>query len=341
MRYLVTGATGFVGSHIVDRLRDRGDAVRALVRQPRAAEDLRKRGVEVWSGDLSTAADLRAAVDGVDVVIHGAGVVDATALPRNVWEVNLGGTERLLAASAQVGLARFVHLSSIAVYGYVPPPVAEDAPKRPVGPYGESKWAAEQALWRYHADHRLPAVALRPCIIYGERDHLFLPRLLRICRMRAVPLPHGGRRILDLVYVSDVVDAALAAAVKDTAVGRSYNITDGEAYTYRDILLAYGQLTGRRPAILPFPGRAVVLALQMTLRLMQVSRIPEHWMSPLVGLRMGLRILGLDLHYAIDAARRDLGYAPRVGLMEGLHCALAWRLGQESGSGKQSEPARR
>jgi nucleoside-diphosphate-sugar epimerase len=334
MRYLVTGATGFVGSHIVDRLRDRGDAVRALVRQPRAAEDLRKRGVEVRPGDLSTAVDLSAAVDGVDVVIHCAGVVDATALPHNVWEVNLGGTERLLAASAQVGLARFVHLSSIAVYGYVPPPVAEDAPKRPVGPYGESKWAAEQALWRYHAAHRLPAVALRPCIIYGERDHAFSRGLLRRCRMRAVPLPKGGRRILDLVYVSDVVDAVLAAATQPTAVGRSYNITDGEAHTCRDILLAYGRIAGRRPAILPFPGRTAVLALQMMLRLMQVGRMPDSWMSPLVHLRIGLRILGLDLHYAIDAARRNLGYTPRVGLMEGLRRTLAWGLEQESEGGK-------
>jgi nucleoside-diphosphate-sugar epimerase len=244
-----------------------------------------------------------AAVDGVDVVIHCAGVVQVRGKHRDLWPVNVEATERLLEASVRAaGPSRFVHLSSVAVYGHTSPPMAEDAPKQPRGAYGRSKWAAEEALWRAHAEHGLPAVALRPCVVYGERDRHAWPSLARLSRMRLVPLPDGGARLFDLVHVSDVVEAALAAATAAPAVGHAYNLTDGEIHSYRDILDAFARFTGRRPAVVSIPGPLFRLGARL---------IPD------------LRTLGLDLHYAIDAARRDLDYRPRVGLSEGLGRMLA------------------
>jgi nucleoside-diphosphate-sugar epimerase len=179
--------------------------------------------------------------------------------------------------------------------------MAENAPKQPTGEYGKSKWAAEEVLWRHHAEHALPAVALRPCVVYGGRDRHAWPVLSRLARMRVVPLPRGGARLIDLVHVSDVVEAVLAAAREPVAAGRAYNITDGETHSYRDILTALGHLTGRRPAILAVPSLAWRLA----------GRVVE-----------AARALDLDLHYPIDAARRDLDYRPQVGLMEGLRRTL-------------------
>lgn len=306
MRYLVTGATGLVGSHVVERLRAAGDAVRAVVRRPDALEDLRRLGVDARSADLAAATDLAALVDGVDVIVHCAGVVQMEGRPRDLWAVNVEGTERLLAASAQAGLRRFVHLSSVAVYGAGPAPVGEEAPKRPQGAYGKSKWAAEQALWRYHSEGRVPGVALRPCAIYGGRDRHAWPILSRLARMRVVPLPSGGRRLLDLVHVSDVVDAVLAAASEPGAAGHAYNVTDGETHSYRDIFDAYARVAGRRPAIVPVPALLVTVAARIG------------------GLRR-VRAFALDLHYAIDAARRDLRYRPQVGLEEGLRRTLGTR----------------
>src|SRR5436309_2932276 len=115
MLYLVTGATGLVGSHVVERLRARGDAVRAAVRRPEALGELRRLGVDARSADLAAAADLSALVDGVDVIVHCAGVVQMEGRPRDLWAVNVEATERLLAAGAHPGLSRFVHLSSVAV----------------------------------------------------------------------------------------------------------------------------------------------------------------------------------------------------------------------------------
>lgn len=314
MRHLVTGATGLVGNRVVERLLARGDAVRALVLEPEAVVPLRERGVDVRPGDLGGTADLTAAADGVDTVIHCAGVVQANARRESLWAVNVEGTERLLAAVARVGGPRFVYVSSVGVYGHAPPPVAEDAPKQPVGAYAESKWAAEQAVWRYHAEKRLRAVAVRPCPIYGPEDRRITLAISRLGRLRVLPLPRSGRRLVALVYVSDVADAVVAAATVPAAVGNAYNVTDGGSHTYRDVLAAYGRVTGRRPAILPVPGHAVVLALQLLLRLRQARGRPGDWAAQIER----VRAVDLDVGYSIEAASRDLGYRPQVGLLEGL-----------------------
>jgi nucleoside-diphosphate-sugar epimerase len=173
-------------------------------------------------------------------------------------------------------------------------------------------------------------VVLRPAIIYGPGDRLTWPRIERALRRRVLPLPDGGKRILDLVYVSDVVEALLAAASRPEAVGHAYNITDGEIHSYRDILLAYEQASGRRPRILPIPSKALMGTLQRLFRMMQTLRVPGNWER-----QSGrLRGLNLDIHYAIDAARRDLAYVPRVGLQEGVRRTMAWYTDhQPAGSG--------
>ena len=319
MRHLVTGATGLVGSRVVDRLLARGDRVRALVLEPEAVAGLQRRGVDVRPGDLSATADLTPATHGVDTVIHCAGVVQASARREDLWAVNVEGTERLLAAAAGAGRPRFVYVSSVGVYGHAPPPVREDAAKHPVGAYAQSKWAAEQAVWRYHSGRRLPVVVLRPCPIYGPGDRRITQALSRLGRMRLAPLPRGGRRLVDLVYVSDVADAVVAAATVPVAAGRAYNITDGESHTYRDLLLARARVMGRRPVIIPVPGRAVVMALQLLMWLRQAGGRPGDW----AGQVERVRAFDLDMHYSIDAARRDLGYRPQVGLMQGFRQIFA------------------
>jgi nucleoside-diphosphate-sugar epimerase len=324
MRVLVTGATGFIGGHVVDRLLEQGESVRALVLERAERDSLRARGVNAFQADLTDGADLTPVLDSVEVVIHCAGVVPdrLSAVPGTLWQVNLGGTERVLAASARAGVERFVHLSSVVVYGIAAStPVTEDAAKRPIGAYSESKWAAELALWRYHAEHRLPVVAVRPCWIYGPRDQKFTRGLLRRCRQRVMALPDGGHRLLDLVFVSDVVDALLAAATNPLAVGRAYNITDGEKHSLREIGAVYRDITGRSPRVVTIPTKRLLPALRFASRLMP-GRIVGN-------LAAGLEIFQHDIHYAIDAARRDLTYRPRVGLGEGLRRSLEWSLRRE------------
>jgi nucleoside-diphosphate-sugar epimerase len=317
MKFFVTGATGLVGSHVAGRLLARGDSVRALVRRPEAAENLRARGIDVSMGDIGDGERLRAAVEGSDAVVHCAGAVNLAGDRDLLWEVNVKGTERLLAASVEARVSRFVYLSSVAVYGPAPAPVREDAPKAPAGAYGASKWEAEKVLQQYERERGFPTVVLRPCTIYGEGDRHAVQALSRVARLPLIPLPRHGNRLLDLVHASDVADAVLTAATSSTAVGKAYNITDGEKHTHRDILVALGRITGRRPWILSLPGPAVA-ALKAVPNWLQ-------YVSPGAAKRMRrIAAIDTDIHYAIDAARRDLGYEPKVRLQEGLELALRW-----------------
>ncbi len=321
MKFFLTGATGLVGSHVAERILARGGSVRALVRDSRAAEELRTGGVDPSLGDLSDEKALRVAVEGSDVVVHCAGAVNIAGARELLRTVNVEGTERLLAASVQANVSRFVHLSSVAVYGPSPAPVREDAAKRPAGAYGASKWEAEQVVQRYQLDFGLPAVVLRPCAIYGERDRHAVQALSRIGRLPVIPLARGGSRLLDMVHASDVADAILTAAACEAAVGQAYNITDGEEHTHREILMTLGRVTGHQPWILSLPGPAVTA----------LKTVPN-WLrhvSPGGAKRLGrLGAIDLDLHYSIDAARRDLHYEPKVGLEEGLRRAWSWAMSQ-------------
>ncbi len=327
MRYLVTGATGFLGGHVVDRILDAGHQVRAHVLEADRAPGLEARGVEVRVGDLLQDGDLAPLLEGVDVVVHCAGIAAQRAAREDIWRVNVDGTKRLLSACSGIALSRFVYVSSVAVYGHDPPPVSEDAPWNPVNAYGKSKCAAEEALWRCRTETGLPAVALRPCLIYGERDRR-LPRfIVRMSRLAFLPLPHGGNRIVALVHVSDVVELILAASTSPQAVGNAYNVTDGERHTYRDVLDCQREITGRRPRIVPIPGPVFSTALELVL---WFARRDSSMTKPRAGLSKSLRMFDLDSFYTLDKARADLGFTPRVGLSEGLARTLAWERREET-----------
>jgi oxidoreductase len=321
MRYLVTGATGFIGGHVVDRLIEAGHRVRAHVLEPDAAERLEARAVEVRLGDLILDEDLAPLLEGVDVVVHCAGIAARGARREDIWRVNVEGTRRLVAACASAGLSRFVYLSSVAVYGHALPPAREDAPQDPVNVYGESKCAAEEAIWSCRAETGLPAVVLRPCLVYGERDRRLPHFFTRMSRLRLLPLPSGGNRVVALVHVSDLVDAVVAASTSPRAVGNAYNVTDGERHTYRDVLDTLRETTGRRPWILPVPGAVFATALKL---LLWVARLKSTNNGSRADLSKSLRIFDLDCFYSLDAARADLGYDPRVTLAAGLRRTLAW-----------------
>ncbi len=324
MRYLVTGATGFLGGHLVDRLLEAGHRVRAHVFEPDAAPGLEARGVDVRTGDLIQELDLAPLLEGVDVVAHCAGIAAQRAARKDIWRVNVAGTERLLAACSRATPSRFVYISSVAVYGHATPPVSEEAPKMPVNAYGESKCAAEEALWRCRAETGLSAVALRPCLIYGERDRRLPNFIARMSRLAFLPLPSGGRRMVALVHVEDVVSAILAASTSPRAVGNAYNVTDGERHTYRDVLDELEKITGKRPRIIPIPPSLFSAGLELFLRF---ARRKDPGREARVDLSKSLRVFGLDSLYSIARAREDLGFVPRVGLSEGLARTLAWSRG--------------
>ena len=211
MKILVTGATGFVGSHIAERLAADGHDVRVLLRATSSRRFLEGVPFEAVEGDLTDAASLGPAARGVDAVIHAAGLVKARSV-REFQAVNAQGTGNLLAAVEREapGLTRFVYVSSIAAHGPSPggAPRPLDAAPAPVSVYGRAKAEGEALVRRSPLADR--AVMLRLPGVYGPRDFEFLT-FFRLAKLRLAPLLHGGRNTVSIIYVEDAAQAAAAS----------------------------------------------------------------------------------------------------------------------------------
>lgn len=317
MKALVTGATGMIGGAVVDALRARGHRIRALVRPSAQVDALLRQGVDVVMGDLGDEASLRQAVQGIDLVFHAAALLGFRNTAQALDDVNVAGTERLLTASRAAGVQRFIHISSVGVYGPHEPPIHEDTPQTPNNAYGRSKQRAEEAVWRAHAQG-LATIILRPCIVYGPGDRYFTPIFTQLMRLPVLPLPDGGDRLIELVYVSDVAEAAMQAATRSVAIGQAYNITDGRPTTISDLIETYTMLTGQGPRII----NVSVERLTQSAGVLRDALAP---IAPRVAYVLRpetLANLQHDIHYDLGKAQRELGYSPQVGFYEGLRRTL-------------------
>lgn len=260
MKALVTGATGFVGSHLIDTLLEAGDRVTALVRTPRKAEGLAERGVILISGDLHDDAALERAVAGQDVIYHSAGLVaardDATFLA-----INREGTARIRKAAEQSGSPRFVFVSSLAAGGPASRGARrrDDEPPEPITGYGRSKLAGEAVV----RQSRLPWIIVRPPAVYGPRDPEFF-RLFKAARLGILPVFGDGGQELSLVYVKDLARALAALARSEPALGGTWYPCHREVLTSRDVALTIGRAMGRTVRILPLPVWIGGAALSLT-----------------------------------------------------------------------------
>ena len=266
MKALVTGATGFVGSHLVEALRGNGVEVTALARSPAKAAALVASGVRVVAADLHNAEALAQAVDGQDVVFHVAGVV-AARNEAEFFSANRDGTRNIVAAAAAGGAPRFVLVSSLAAGGPAPRglPLDGSEPPRPVTAYGRSKLAAEQAV----RDSSLAWVIVRPPIVYGPRDREVL-KLFRIARLGVAPVFGDGAQELSAVHAADLANALIAAAQSDRARGQTYAACHPEVFTSSEFGRAVGASMGRSVGALRIPapiGRALLALTETTAKL--------------------------------------------------------------------------
>ena len=272
MKALVTGATGFVGSHLAEALRQRGDDVTALARSSRKAEPLIAQGVSVIPGDLHDRAALQRAVEGQNVVYHVAGLVAA----RNEAEflrANGGGTENVVAAMERAGVSRLILVSSLAAAGPAPrgAPLSGDEPARPVTAYGRSKLAAEQIVRRSNLSWSI----VRPPIVYGPRDREIL-KVFRLARFRIAPVFGDGAQELVAVHAEDLAAALIAAASSPATTGRTYTACHPEVFTSAQFGVAVASAMGRSVTTLRIPqpvGRAVLSLTEAAAKLAGQSTI--------------------------------------------------------------------
>ncbi len=321
MRVLVTGASGFLGSHIAEQLAEAGHSVVALVRKSSNTKFLSSLpGLELATGSVEDAASVRAAMAGANAVIHSAGLVKARD-EAEFFRTNTEGTRNLLEAAKEVApeLQRFVFVSSLAAVGpsLDGSPVAGDGEPRPITHYGRSKLAAERLVREFK--DTLPVTVIRPPMIYGPRDNESFA-FFQSVSMRFLPYLGDGKNTMSVVYAADAARACIQAIDRDVPSGSAYFVDDGKVYVWLDMLKDIERAVGK-PALvrlsIPFP---VVRGAAMF----------NEVIGKLTGKAMMLtrdKLLELSApHWVCDSsdAQRDLGWAPKVSWAEGTRLSAKW-----------------
>lgn len=320
MKVLVTGGMGFTGSALCLRLAELGHEVVALDNKGGIFDDeLRERGVSLQLGSVTDRALVNRLVSGCDQVHHLAAAFRLVNLGKKAyWEVNVGGTQNVLEAARANGGPRVVNCSTCGVHGDVEkPPAGEDAPIAPADYYQLTKWEGEKIAMSY-VERGQWVATLRPAAIYGPGDpERFLMIFRRVAGGRFVFLGDGSTTYHPL-YIDNLVDAFLRAAEVDLANGRSYLIADEEYVAIRDLVERTAAALGQpcRLVFLPFwPAYALAAAVELAYK-------PFPAEPPIF--RRRLDWFRQNRAFAIDRAKAELGWQPRVGLDEGLRTTGAW-----------------
>jgi nucleoside-diphosphate-sugar epimerase len=310
---LVTGGTGFIGSHLVERLLVRDERVRVLVRRPGLFEN---GAAEVSRGDLVSGEGIARALDGVRTVIHLAGVTKALSTA-DYYAGNVTAAENLVRAIAAAGrTVRMVHVSSLAAIGPAPDStgIGEDAEPYPVGHYGKSKLEGELRVRAILPD----SVIVRPPVVYGPRDTDVFQMLKSINQGLVVQIA-GGEKWFSAIYVSDLVDGIIAAANSPRAAGRAYFLAHPRAVSWRELGNIAARIMSRTPRVIKVPlpaAYAVGYGAELWARL---TRKP--------GIVSREKVSEASFPYWVcdtRRAREEIGFEASTGIDEGLANSLAW-----------------
>jgi dihydroflavonol-4-reductase len=319
VKVLVTGATGFTGGWLARHLADTGDDVRALVR-PESLQrcgTFQAAGVQVASGDLGDAASLGEACDGIEVVYHIAATYRTAGQPQSTYrEVNVDGTRRLLDAAHAAGVRRVVHCSTGGVHGHViQPPATEEAPFAPGDVYQETKLEGERLARAYGETHGIEMVVARPIGIYGPGDTRFL-KLFRLASGRV--MIGRGRAFYHLTFVEDLVEGFRLCGTIPEAAGQTYLLAGRRYTTLEELVGLIASELGSRPPRVSIPVWPVWLAGALC----ELVCVPLRVEPPLY--RRRVEFFTKSRAFDASRARRDLGFAPKVDLVEGIHRTAAW-----------------
>ena len=251
----------------------------------------------------------------MDALIHAAGKVGDWGSREEFHTLNVEATEALLQGAWANGIERFVHVSSVAVYGRAEHRlIAEDELAKPVGhPYIDTKIAAESLVMKYH-EKGLPTSIARPCTIYGERDRHFLPLICKNIKLKRMFIIGNGEQLANLIYVENLVDLLLLLLEKDQADGEAFNSVDRGLLTWNEAIARIADLLGVRAPRFHIPEP---VAYGLGLALEVLGGLTGREAPPLVT-RFTAKLLGGDFAYDISKAESLLGYRPRFSTAEGL-----------------------
>ena len=319
MTTLVTGATGFTGSHLVQALVRRGERVRVLLRPTSDLTQLAGLDVEVVRGDIRDSAAVEQAVRGADIVYHLAACFREAGAKDSVYhDVHVEGTGNVLRAACKYGVGRVVHCSTGGVHGHITnPPADENAPLNPGDIYQETKLQGEQLAFAFHKREGLPVAVVRPTGIYGPGDLRMLKFYQLVQRRRFVMLG-AGRALYHFTYISDLVEGFLLAAQNEKAVGQAYLI-GGERYL---TLSEWVNMLAEELRV-PSPRYRLPVGPFYALAAVCETVCPPLGVAPPF-FRRRVDIFTKDRAFDITKAKQELNFRPQVDLKTGIHRTAEW-----------------
>jgi nucleoside-diphosphate-sugar epimerase len=319
MKIALTGASGYTGGHLLERLIRRGDSVKVLVREGSVTPALRASGAEIVTGVLGNADDARRLVEGCEGVLHVAAVYRTAGHPDSYYrEVNVEGTRRLLESALAAGVRRFVHTSTVGVHGHVVnPPCDEEGPIAPSDIYQATKAEADQLAREFGRSQALEVAIVRPGAIYGPAETRLLKVFKGIARGRYAVVG-SGKPHYHLVYIDDLVDGFLLALDRREAAGETFIIAGPRSISQDDLAREVAKATGG--SVWPFHIPA--WPIQRLGDLVEAVSVPLGLEPPIHRRRVDFWVKNRS--FSIEKARQKLGYDPKVDVAAGIERTARW-----------------
>lgn len=316
----VTGATGFIGSHLVEELVKEECKIKCLVRPNSNTDFLKKLGVELVFGDLSDREFLKKSLKKINIVYHLAGSVDAKNKDNKIfYETNVLGTKNVLETSIEAGVKRFVHCSSVGVYGWVDkrPNLNENDVCNPATAYEKSKYEAEKYV--LSKKDKINITVVRPAaIVYGPRDFSAMYNLFKAIKSKKYFIIGNEKNKIHIVYVKNLVEGIIKASERKKAIGQIYNLADEKQTSIQDLSEEIANSLEVKLSKIKLPK---ILANGMGLFFEIIFKLIRK--EPPLS-RKRIRFLTENRTYSIEKAKKDFGYNPLINIKQGMKETVEW-----------------
>ncbi len=321
LNILITGANGFIGSHLVDKFIAEGFKVFGFVRTTSDLSLLKGKQVTLRYGDITDYHSVKEALSGIDIVVHNAGLASDWGSLELFRKINLSGTKNVTKAAKYNSVKRMVHMSTTAIHGFNQPhAVSEDESKKPVFNYGLSKLEAENWLLDFHRTTNVDIVIIRPGNVFGPWDHTFIDKYIKAMLCGKIAYINKGHSLTCPTYVGNLVHGVHLASINEHAVGEAFIITDGLTINWKQFTETIAdQLRIKYPKF----SIPLNLALPLASIVERFYRIIKSEQPPII---TKYRVLngGTDYYFSIKKARKLLGYEPLTSFKESVKNTVQW-----------------
>jgi nucleoside-diphosphate-sugar epimerase len=323
MKFLVTGGTGFIGSHLIDRLRVAGYNVLVPVRGGSNIKWLPSHGINTIEANLLNPADVKKLLKDIEIVFHLASVRGSgwAYTDEQIWNINVRMTENLLRASDDK-LRHFIYISSVSVYGHFNGgPANEDYPYAPVNRYGRTKYEAERLVKKYQKEKGLKTTIIQPVITYGPRDTWgMVPKLISLINSKRYLTVGSGENRVHLIYIDDLIDGLVLTINREGDSKETFILAGEEPITINSLVKIIEKTLNRAVPEIHVP----LSFAKVTARLMEITHSALLKNKEPFITRDKINIMTIDRAYNIEKAKKFLGFSPKVNYEEGISRTIHW-----------------